>query len=189
MTLSIAKRVRRLRASHVRGAAMVEGIVVIVVMFLFLGMNMWAYKAYGGKIDQANSTRRDALYYASHNCQEQFGNDTDSYTDPSLRSGSSTGANGEQINTNTDGQVSQAQSQSQGSGNAPPLRSGGMITTDKSGSVGGAAAVWDPNIRKESWTTPLHTKSFAWCNQERHDGFLGTFTGAWGAAKGIADLF
>lgn len=188
MTLSIAKRVRRLRASHVRGAAMVEGIVVIVVMFLFLGMNMWAYKAYGGKIDQANSTRRDALYYASHNCSETYGADNDTYSDPSLKNGT-TGANGEQVNVNTDGQVAQGLSQSEGSGNAPPLRSGGMITTDKSGQVAGAAAVWDPNIRKESWNTSVHTKSFAWCNQERHDGFLGTFTGAWGAAKGIADLF
>lgn len=188
MTLSIAKRVRRVRASHVRGAAMLEGIVVIVVMFLFLGMNMWAYKAYGGKIDQANSTRRDALYYASHNCAEQFGADNDTYSDPSLKTGS-TGADGEQVNVNTDGQVGSALGKSESDGNAPPLRSGGMITTDKSGTVAGAAVVWAPNIRKENWNTAVHTKSFGWCNQERHDGFTGTFTGAWDAAKGIKDLF
>ena len=175
--------------SHARGAAMVEGIVVVVVMFVFFGMNMWAYKAYGGKIDQANSTRRDALYHASHNCSEQFGNDTDSYTDPSLKTGGGANASGETVGVGGDPKVAQAASQSQANGAAPATRSGGITTADKSGSVSGAAAVWDPNIRKESMTTPLHTKSFVWCNQERHDGFVGTFTGAWGAAKGIVDLF
>ena len=52
------------------------------------------------------------------------------------------------------------------------------------------AIVWtNSGIGKNTMTTPLHTKSFVWCNQERHDGFTGTFTGAWGAAKGIVDLF
>lgn len=184
MTLNTAKR-----RSRARGAAMVEGVVVVVVMFVFFGMNIWAYKAYGGKIDQANSTRRDALYHASHNCSEQFGGDNDSYTDPSLRTGGSTGASGETVGVGGDPQVSQALSQTQGSGGAPATRSGGITTADKQGSIAGSAAVWDPTIKKNAWTTPLHTKSFVWCNQERHDGFLGTFTGAWGAAKGIADLF
>jgi hypothetical protein len=180
---------KRARLSHARGAAMVEGIVVVVVMFVFFGMNMWAYKAYGGKIDQASSTRRDALYHASHNCSEQFSGDTDSYTDPSLKTGGSTGASGETVDVGGDPRVAQAAGQSQGAGQAPSTRSGGITTADKSGSVDGKAAVWDPNIHTNTFSTGLHTKSFVWCNQERHDGFLGTFTGAWGAAKGIVDLF
>lgn len=184
MTLNTAKR-----RSRARGAAMVEGVVVTVVMFVFFGMNMWAYKAYGGKIDQANSTRRDALYYASHNCAQQFSGDTDSYTDPSLRVAANAGASGEAINVGGDPQVTQAVNAGQGNGAVAPSRSGGMTTVDRQGSVNGGAVLWDPSIRRSSFTTPLHTKSFSWCNQERHDGFTGTFTGAWGAVKGIADLF
>lgn len=67
-----------------RGAAMVEAIVVMGTMLVFLGMNMWAYKAYGGKIDQMNSTRRDALYFASHTCESANNSDPDSYTDSQL---------------------------------------------------------------------------------------------------------
>lgn len=64
-----SSRHRAKRRGVERGAAMVEAIVIMTTMLVFLGMNMWAYAAYGGKIDQANSTRRDALYYASHQCE------------------------------------------------------------------------------------------------------------------------
>lgn len=177
---------RRTARAPARGAAMVEGIVVIVVMFVFFGMNMWAYKAYGGKLDQANSTRRDALYHASHNCQEQYGGDTDTYADPSLRTGGSTGPGGDSVPAvGGDPRVSAAAGQA----GTPSIRSGGITTSDRSGQVNGSAVVWTGGIGRTSMTTPVRTQSSVWCNQERHDGFLGTFTGAWGAAKGIADLF
>ena len=51
-----------------RGAAMVEGIVVITMMLVVLGMVLFAYAAWGGKIDQAHQTRSSVLYYASHGC-------------------------------------------------------------------------------------------------------------------------
>ena len=76
---------RILRRRHQRGAAMVEGIVVMTTMLVFLGMNVWAENVYGGKLDQANSTRRDVLYYASHACENQNGADPDTYTQPQLR--------------------------------------------------------------------------------------------------------
>ena len=38
------------RRGRARGAAMVEAIVVMCVMLVFLGMNVWAFQAYGGKI-------------------------------------------------------------------------------------------------------------------------------------------
>jgi hypothetical protein len=174
-----------------RGAAIPEGIVVIVVMFLFLGMNLWAYKAYGGKIDQASATRRDALYHASHNCEEQSP-DPDTYTDPSLRNGGSVGASGENVGVSGgDGRVDTALGNASSQGQTPTSqRSGGMATAEKSGSVSGSATVWnDSGIGKTSFTTPMRTKSFVWCNQKRHDGFTGLFTGAFSAAKGIVDLF
>lgn len=64
---------------------MVEGIVIMTTMLVFLGMNIFAYRAYGGKMDQANSTRRDALFYASHSCGPCNDLDPDSYTDAALK--------------------------------------------------------------------------------------------------------
>jgi len=169
---------------------MAEGIVVIVVMFVFLGMNMWAYKAFGGKLDQAHSTRRDALYHASHNCDEQSP-DPDTYTDPSLKNGNSVGASGESVGVGGDPRVSSAVSASAAGGQSPGAsRSGGMTTAERRGQINGNAVVWTTSgIGKTSMTTPLRTQSFVWCNQKRHDGFVGTFTGAFSAAKGIVDLF
>jgi hypothetical protein len=63
---------------------MVEGIVIMGTMLVFFGMNLWAYKAYGGKIDSMSSTRRDALYFASQTCEKENKTDPDSYTDPAL---------------------------------------------------------------------------------------------------------
>ena len=187
-----SKRISRARArARARGAAMVEGIVVMVVMLAFLGMNMWAYKAYGGKLDQAGATRRDALHHASHNCSEQSP-DPDTYADPSLRRPGSVGADGSSASVSGgDPAVDQALGRSQGAGQSPgSTRSGGITTADRRGSISGAAIVWtNAGIGKNTMTTPLHTKSFVWCNQERHDGFTGTFTGAFSVAKGIVDLF
>jgi hypothetical protein len=76
---------------HKRGAAMVEGIVVMGTMLVFFGMNLWAYKAYGGKIDMMSSTRRDALYFASQTCEKSNNSDPDSYTDSQLRGNASSG--------------------------------------------------------------------------------------------------
>jgi hypothetical protein len=79
------------RRSGSRGAAMVEAIVVMGVMLVFLGMNVWAFQAYGGKIDQMSSTRRDALFYASHSCERRLGEDPDDYTVPQLRGNNASG--------------------------------------------------------------------------------------------------
>jgi hypothetical protein len=81
-----SKRIRR-----ARGAAMVEGIVVMGVMLVFLGMNLWAFKAYGGKIDQAASVRRDALYFASHSCETKNASDPDTYTVDALKGTAASG--------------------------------------------------------------------------------------------------
>jgi hypothetical protein len=79
------------RRGRSRGAAMVEAIVVMGVMLVFLGMNVWAFQAYGGKIDQMSSTRRDALFYASHSCERALAEDPDDYTVPQLRGNNASG--------------------------------------------------------------------------------------------------
>jgi hypothetical protein len=81
----------RSKRAKKRGAAMVEAIVIMGTMLVFLGMNTWAFKAYGGKIDQMSSTRRDALYYASHNCEKKLGEDPDDYTVADLRGNNASG--------------------------------------------------------------------------------------------------
>lgn len=70
---------------------MVEAIVVMCMMLVFFGMNTWAYRAYGGKIDQMHSTRRDALFYASHSCDKKLDFDIDDYTVPELRGNNASG--------------------------------------------------------------------------------------------------
>jgi len=77
--------VRFKRRGSQRGAAMVEGIVVIMTMLTFLGMNLWAVKAFGGKLDQATAVRRDVMFYATHNCEKNNEEDPDSYQDPALK--------------------------------------------------------------------------------------------------------
>ena len=88
---------RQKRAKRERGAAMVEAIVVMTTMLVFLGMNVYAQHAYGGKIDQANSTRRDALYWASHNCDEKNEADPDTYTDSALKGNKSYSGGGSSL--------------------------------------------------------------------------------------------
>lgn len=56
-----------------RGAAMVEGIVIMSGMVCFIGLIVWTRKAYGMKLDFQQRTRSDSLYFASHGCEGQGG--------------------------------------------------------------------------------------------------------------------
>lgn len=66
-------RRRTRRRARSRGAAMVEGIVVVSTMLIFLGLIVWTRQAYGMKLDLQQQTRSDALYYASHACEGSVG--------------------------------------------------------------------------------------------------------------------
>lgn len=59
---------RARRRARARGAAMLEGIIVITTMLVFLGLIVWTRKSYGMKLDLQQSTRSSVLYYASHGC-------------------------------------------------------------------------------------------------------------------------
>ena len=52
-----------------RGAALVEASVVVPVLVIFLGLMTYVYRSYREKITQQNSTRENAMYFASHGCQ------------------------------------------------------------------------------------------------------------------------
>lgn len=63
-----SKRARRNRSGE-RGAAMVEGIVVMSVMVGFLGLIQHTQAAYRLKLDVQQRARSEVLYYASHACK------------------------------------------------------------------------------------------------------------------------
>jgi Flp pilus assembly protein TadG len=65
---------RRLgRRTRARGAAMIEGVIVISTMLVFMGLIVYVRKAYGTKLDLQQTTRANVLYYASHGCTGSAG--------------------------------------------------------------------------------------------------------------------
>jgi hypothetical protein len=59
--------------SRERGAAMIEGVVVVSTMLVFLGLIVFMRNAYTAKIDLQQRTRSNVLYYASHGCTGEGG--------------------------------------------------------------------------------------------------------------------
>ena len=51
-----------------RGAAMVEGVIVISTMLVFMGFIVYTRKSYGMKLDLQQQTRSNVMFYASHGC-------------------------------------------------------------------------------------------------------------------------
>lgn len=158
---------RRLRRAAQRGAAMVEGIVVIITMLVFLGMTVWATKAYGGKLDQASDTRRDVLFYASHDCSQS-------------PPGSAVQSAEEEADA-TDGEdapeataaADRLAGRGRGEG-AAVSRNWNMASTEKSSTVtGSAVVVSNPesglNARREGLSANLRTGSWVACNERRYD--------------------
>ncbi len=52
---------------------MVEAVIVISTMVVFSGLIIWMRQAYGMKLDMQQQTRSDALYFASHGCEDSGG--------------------------------------------------------------------------------------------------------------------
>lgn len=75
-TKQLRRRLRNRIGS--RGAAMVEGIIVISVMLTFLGLITWTRHAYWTKLDLQQKTRSDALFYASSGCKNKGGGNSNS---------------------------------------------------------------------------------------------------------------
>jgi len=165
--------------SKQRGAAMVEGIVVMTTMLVFLGMNIWAENVYGGKLDQASSTRRDVLYYASHGCDGTNSTDVDTYTQASLKGISGKAISTEQLNVPP---PDAARDRAAGQFNNTRAGGGGLsgaVSRDwntASGGKGpqtvtGAALVGEDSIlvKKKQLAVDLGTNSWSACNEKKYD--------------------
>jgi hypothetical protein len=160
---------------------MVEGIVVISTMLVFLGMNIWAAHAYGGKIDQANASRRDALYFASHACQGGGPTDVDTYTQGSVGGTAANGGGSESGGEEGDpaGQnvasAIDARDPNMGVGSSIS-RSWNTAEVSRSGSVSGTALVGQDSaqnpsilVEKKNFTKNLATTSYTLCNEKVYE--------------------
>lgn len=169
---------RKSSRAQQRGAAMVEGIVVMTTMLVFLGMNMWAANVYGGKLDQASSTRRDVLYYASHGCEETNRTDVDTYTQSSLSGLSGAAISAENLNVPApdgarEGIGSSFEGTPAGQGiNGAVSRSWNTASGGKGPQeVTGSALVGDNSIfvQKKALSVNLGTNSFSACNEKTYN--------------------
>ena len=52
-----------------RGAAMIEGVIVVATMLVFMGLITYSRQSYGAKLDLQMKTRANTLYFASHGCE------------------------------------------------------------------------------------------------------------------------
>jgi hypothetical protein len=162
---------------------MVEGIVIMLSMFVMFGMNLYAVKAYGGKVDQMSSTRRDVLYFASHACDpgRQNSSDQDTYTDQALAGLAGAAINGESSdfppqdpndpNSTTTG-AQHIDSQVGGGLNASVQKDWNSASGGKSATVYGQAAATDGNHlvpQKFNPAATIITNSYATCNEKRYD--------------------
>lgn len=174
------KRDRSTKRSTRRGAAMVEAVVIMCTMLTFLGMNMFAVKAFGGKLDQTTSARRDVMYYATHNCKENNGSDPDTYTDPQLRGAGGATGNG--------GFVQDLKALFQTVAGGGSLQAGTATGTKGSNTLTGEAVVW---TSKRYLTSSMRSSSSVICNEKPYyGGLLSTLMNlGWDFILGIKNLF
>ncbi|MBX3225733.1 MAG: hypothetical protein KIT84_30850 [Labilithrix sp.] len=52
-----------------RGAAMIEGVIVVSTMLVFMGFINYSRQSYGMKLDLQQQTRSNTLFFASHGCE------------------------------------------------------------------------------------------------------------------------
>lgn len=174
MTTSSKKRAGQ------RGAAMVEAIVVMLTMLTFLGMNLFAVKAYGGKLDQATAVRRDVMYYATHNCAQNNDKDPDTYTDPALKGAGGATGNG--------GFVQDLKALFQTVAGQGSLAAGTATGTKGEVTVTGEAVVWQG---KKGLASRMRSSASVVCNEKPYyGGLLSTLASlGWDFFKGLKNLF
>jgi hypothetical protein len=67
-TLTTSTKKRWNRRKKQRGAALVEAAVVLPVLAIFLGLIMYEYSSYKEKMKVQQTSRENALFFASHGC-------------------------------------------------------------------------------------------------------------------------
>ena len=65
------------RRAQKRGASLVEAAVVLPILCMFLGLNLYVKASYDERIFEQSTTRRETAFYASHACQGSGGTDTE----------------------------------------------------------------------------------------------------------------
>jgi hypothetical protein len=154
-------RSRLRRRIGARGAAMIEGVIVVTTMLVFMGLIVWTRKSYGMKLDLQQQTRSNVLYYASHGC---------------------TGANASDAPSGTvDGSGSEAENAAQKS-NVPNKAAASRTFNTASASANDTSSwqtVWDVNatggqgssinLQKQSLSRPISAASKVTCNEKKYD--------------------
>lgn len=160
------RQLRRLRRSRARsrGAAMVEGIIVISTFLVFMGLIVWSRKAYGMKLDEQMGTRSSVMYFASHGCEGGV-------PGPGVSLGSNSAP--------TDSR----EAAESGAGKASvPNKKAADRQWNSASSVSDKTAswqtVWDVNARgqnasiqygKQSLVSKIHAESHVTCNEKKYD--------------------
>jgi hypothetical protein len=174
-------KTRTSRASR-RGAAMLEGVIAMSSMVVFLGLISFTRGAYGEKLDQMSSTRRDALYFASNGCEGGAPPNTQTASD-----GTSPLTAGTE---EADNVASKLRSSEQGGVD----RSWNMARTTRSSQVGGNASVdrggGRINLQRTPLTSDIETTSELACNERVYDNqWTALFSFAIDFAKSGAGAF
>lgn len=152
------------RRPRQRGAAMVEGIVVMTTMLVFLGLILFAGKAYGAKVDQSAKVRSDVLYYASHAC-EVMPDDADEVNPTSTAIGAADDA---AVTSDSDTSLATSRAATIDQDYDYALeRTWNMASSSAERSVDGEAIV---DLRRMPVTTRVKTTSYVACNERSYDG-------------------
>lgn len=150
--------------SRKRGAAMPEAIIVITVLLVFLGMITWAQRAYAAKIDQANATRSDVLFYASHSCEQgPPGEDTETGPAFEHHDHDTPIATGSEDTTTADTLAGALPAEGPGA----LKRDWNMASTMREQTVDGSAIV---DLEKKKLSTHVKTQSWVACNEKNYGG-------------------
>ena len=164
---------------------MIEGIVVMGTMLVFLGTTMWAFRAYGGKIDQAASVRRDALYLAAHACEKPNGDDPDTYADPALKGANSTSRSSSGSSTSSSLADTAGTIRGKGGG----FEIGSTARAEKGPTeIRGIAITWvgADCVDRGLLVARLRTASAVGCNEKRRgNGITALLRMGWSAIKSL----
>jgi hypothetical protein len=148
----------RTKRARARGAAMVEGILVMATLLVFLGLIVGARNAYATKLDVQQTSRSNVLYYASHACQgNQGSNNTQTGSIMPGPGGNAAPANGAQQGTSSWNVAS----------NTGSTTSSWMYIADQNaGNPGGIA------LGKSTFSSNVSWSSYCVCNEQQYNSQL-----------------
>ncbi len=158
----LRRRVRH-RAGE-RGAAMVEGVVVISTMLVFFGLIVFTRNSYAEKLDIQQGTRSDVLYYASHACEGGRPNVTTGSESEDV--GGEGGAKAEGVGSRTSEPGAAALGRSWNTASSSrDSRVNGVMTVDRNATGGGGAI----QLQRAPISRSVHAESTVACNEKRYD--------------------